>query len=136
MFSTKTRKRLALFIFGFSLVLAIPPNLEFFTDIFLNLPIATFMSQKLGIKLLTGLIFSYTLIPLALIYIASLIHPANTDRTFSRFFIKIKNFFSSYLNLVKRKPVYLLGILVVIYLLWKFQGFYVNQINIFVLGGA
>jgi len=129
----KTRKRISNILFISAVVLAVPPlPFEFFTDLFLNLPLATFISNNYGTKILTALILTYTLVPILLIYIGAIIRPTDTTRTFNGQFLKLKNFFIKYINLVKRNPIHLAWLLVGFFVLYRLLGFYQTQINIYI----
>lgn len=132
----KWRRNLALLFFILAVAFAIPPTIPFgeiWTDIFLNLPLATYLSTKFGFKMLTSLLLTYTLIPILLLYIGAFIYPADTTKTFNGQFTKIKNFFIKYINLIKKNPIHLVWLFIGIYILWRFLGFYQTQINIYIL---
>lgn len=132
----KWRKNAAFLLFITAFVIATPPAMfgEVFTDLFINLPLATYLSARFGFELMTSLVITYTLIPILLLYIGAILYPADTTRTFNGQFTKIKLFFIKYINLIKRKPIHLLWALGGIYILWRFLGFYQTQINIYILG--
>ena len=130
----KIRKKIAIFFFIVALIYAIPPFIfESFTDIFVNLPTALFISSKFGFKLLTSLLLTYTLVPILLLYIGSVIYPADTTRVFNGQFTKIKNFFIGYIHLIKRNPIHLIWALLSLIIMLKLLGFYSTQINIYLL---
>jgi len=137
MIPRKLRKRIALIIFTLAFIMALPPGFpagEIFSDLFLNLPTATFLNMKFGIGIITALVLSFTLVPVFLVYVGSLIYPADTERTFNGQFLKIKNFFIKYINLVKRKPIHLAWLVVSFYVFFRVLGFYQTEVNIFIIG--
>ena len=128
-----TRRKISTVLFFAAIVLAIPPlPWEFFSDIFLNLPLATYLSNQFGFTLLNALIATYTIVPIILIYIGSVIRPTNTMITFNGQFTKLKLFFIKYINLVKKNPLHLVWIVVSYFILLRVLGFYQTQINIYV----
>ena len=131
--STKLRRKISNLLFLSAIVLAIPPLFfEFFTDLFLNLPLATLISNQFNLKLLTALVLTYTLVPILLIYIGAIIRPTDTERTFNGQFLKIKNFFIKYINLVKKNPLHLAWLILSLLILYRLLGFYQTQINIYI----
>jgi len=134
MVTPRFRRKISSVLFIAALVLAIPPlPFEFFTDVFLNLPLATYISNNFGVRLIPALLSTYFLIPILLIYIGSIIRPTDTSITFNRQFIKLKNFFIKYINAIKRNPLYLLFVLVAFVVLYRLFGYYNTQINIYIL---
>lgn len=130
----KTRRNISNLLFLAAIIMAIPPlPFEFFTDIFLNLPLATYISEQFGFSLINSLLSTYLLVPVILIYLGSIIRPTDTTKTFNSQLLKLKNFFIRYVNLIKRNPVYLLGVFVVIAVLFKLFDFYTTQISVLVL---
>jgi|TARA_Y100000034_G_scaffold114936_1_gene151557 hypothetical protein len=137
MFPRKLRKKTALLIFTIAFIMALPPAFpagEIFSDMFLNLPTATFLNMKLGIEMLTALVLSFTVVPIILVYIGSVIYPANTERTFNGQFTRIRDFFMKYINLVKRNPIHLIWLVASFYIFFRLLGFYQTQVNIFIIG--
>ncbi len=133
-FSIKQRKRFALSILAFAIILAIPPNIppaEIFSDIFLNIPIATFIHTNMGFSLINSLILTYTIIPILLIYLASVIYPADTNRIFNGFINQLKFRLKQYLLLVRQNPAYLILTLVIFYILFYVTtDFYIAKIDV------
>lgn len=134
--SNRYRKRISLLLFGAAIIVATPPMLpEIFSDLFINLPMAKYISSKLGISLITSLVLTYTAVPILIIWIASFIYPAETNGVFNRFIKKLKQCFFRYIALVKQKPAYLMLILVVLLIFWKIILVYIERINLYILGG-
>lgn len=130
---TQTRRKISNILFLIAIIFAIPPlPFEFLSDLFLNLPLATYISNQFGFSLINSLIATYFLIPILLIYIGSVIRPTDTTKTFNGQFLKLKNFFVKYINLVKKNPIHLIWILLVILIIGRILGFYQTQINIYI----
>lgn len=132
----KWRKRTSYFLFALAIAFALPPFFPFgeiFSDLLLNFPTATFIASKIKISLIVALSLTYTLVPILLIWIASIIHPSDTLRTFNGFFTKLKNLIKNYILLVKKQPIHLLWVLLAIYLLWVFfNKFYLTELNMII----
>jgi len=134
--SVKNRKRISVGLFILAIAFLIPPSFPFgeiFSDLFLNLPLATFIANKTNFSLMTSFLITYTLVPLILIYLSALIAPTDTTKTFNGQFTKIKNFFIKNINLVKQKPIYLVWLLLSLVIVYKILSFYSTQINIYVI---
>lgn len=130
--SNKNRKRIALGLFALAIIMAIPPNIEFITDLLINLPLAMFITQQTNFSLINSLVLTYTLIPLAIIYLGAWVYPSDTTKTFNGQFLKLKNFFIKYINLVKKNPLHLAWALGAIIILYRLLGIYQTQINIYI----
>ena len=131
----KWRKRISYFLFALAIAYFSPPAFfgEIFSDLFLNLPTATFISKKLGFSLMGSLLLTYLAVPILLIWAGSIIYPADTTKTFNGQFTKFKNFFIKYINLIKRNPVHLIWIFLSLVILFRILSFYSARINIYVL---
>lgn len=130
-----TRKKIAIVLFITALVFAIPPGVfgEAFTDIFLNLPLATFLSEKFNWSMPFSLIFTYTVLPLALLYLGSIIYPADTWNTMKRQYNKAKNAILNYIQLLKSDPIHIIWLIIIIYLMYIMYSYYQVQINEYLL---
>tara|TARA_Y100000310_G_scaffold328743_1_gene397367 strand:+ start:31 stop:447 length:417 start_codon:yes stop_codon:yes gene_type:complete len=132
-FSIKQRKRFALFILAFAIILGIPPNIppaEIFSDVLLNIPIATFIYHNTGFSLINSLILTYTVIPILLIYLAAVIYPSDTNRVFDGFINQLKFRLKQYLQLVRKNPIYLVLTLIIFYILFYLTAdFYIAKID-------
>lgn len=131
----KWRKIISRTFFIVALIYIIPPFIfESFSDIFVNLPTAIFISKKLGLKLMTSLILTYTLLPLLLLWVSSIIYPSTDSiKIFNGRLTKIKNLIIRYINLVKRNKWHLVWALLSLIVLYKLLLFYSTQINMYVL---
>ena len=90
-------------------------------DAIVNIPIAEYISINYGISFTSSLIITYTLLPIALIWIGAVIHPFHSPQTLltktkNRVFRHIQNFFQR----IKEDRKFQLTILVVILLIWRF----------------
>ena len=130
----KWRKRISLFLFILAVAYAIPPfAVEPFSDFLLNLPTATFISKQFSFSLINSLLMTYTLVPLLLILLSSIIHPSDTFKVFNGRFIKLKSFFIGYISKVKKNPWHLAWLVGFLYVLWIIFTFYRTQINAYLL---
>lgn len=131
----KWRKRISWALFILAIIYITPPlMIESFSDVFANLPTALFISSKLGLKLMTSLILTYTLLPLLILWVSSIIYPSTDSiKIFNGRIAKIKNFFIKYINLIKKNPIHLIWALLSLVIMFKLLSFYQTQINIYVL---
>lgn len=130
------RKKIAIALFALALLFAIPPSIPFgemLTDLFLNLPLAKWISNHAGISIIPSLVITYTLFPISLVYLGALIYPANTEKTFNGQFRKIKDFFIKYINAIKKNPIHLIWLVIAFYIMFRLFGYYETQVNIFIL---
>lgn len=130
----KWRKRISWFLFILAIAYALPPFfLEPYSDLFLNLPTATFISKQFSFSLLNSLLITYILVPIFLIFVSSWIHPSDTFKIFNGRFIKLKSLFMGYISKIKNNPWHLAWLIGFIYISWIIYIFYRTQINAYIL---
>jgi len=116
--SRKWSRLIGLALMGFGFFLATPPG--FIPDDFLDVIIATHLSDFLNISFKLSLLLTYTIVAWSLIYIGALIYPYNTTRLLNGKFNKLKQL------LVKcfTRPIYFIGLIVGILLMLWFANWY------------
>lgn len=124
----KNKKFLALIFIGGGILLASPPFINLLPDDIINIWIAKWITEKTGISMLNALIFSYTILAWSIILIGFYIFPYNTGRLINGFFNKIKNGIRIYINKVKRQPIYLIGIGIMVFIFYKVYLFYASKV--------
>lgn len=131
----KWRKQISWILFIIAIIYVTPPlMIESFSDVFVNLPTAIFISEKLGLKLMTSLILTYTLLPLLLLWVSSIIYPSTDSiKIFNGRLTKIKNLFIKYINLIKKNPIHLVWALLSLVIMFKLLSFYQTQISKYVI---
>src|SRR3989344_1829930 len=108
---TQGQKKLTASIFIGAGILLIIPGIG---DAFFNIPIAEYISSKTGYSFITSIILTYTLLPIILIWIGSLIYPPFKARHIIRHHHKklsgeIKDYLS---NLMKDRNTQILTVIV------------------------
>lgn len=128
------RKKIAIGFFIMAFLFATPPGLpEVFTDMFLNAPLATYLSNHFGWEKMTSLLYTYTLVPLLLALIGAFIYPADTFNTLKREIIKCKNIFVGYIKLLKKSPINIIWAALLCYILYLVYIFYQTRIAEFLI---
>jgi len=120
--SRKHAKTLAWIFIGLGILFATPPFIPFPDDL-LNIFVAQYISG-FSITFLTALLLTYTLLPFILLLIGSYIYPYNTESIFYGLINKIKTNIRLQIYKLRRNPLLLIGVLVLIYLLLKFYAIY------------
>jgi len=123
----KTRKTLALLIFGLAIFLITPPGIPLFgLDDLLNLEIARWLAPIVSLPFFTMLVLTYTLIPILLFILSAYTFPGDSGRFFRSHLNKGKVFIVQKFKEYKKKPYILIIGLIIFTLLLKF---YINYIQ-------
>ena len=92
-----------------------PFLLTFFDDLFLNIPLAKFLTTQYELPELTALALTYTLVPAVLFFLAIYIYPEKDGMLLTKIVKMIRRQLRAGIRLAKRKPQYLLVGLIVGY---------------------
>ena len=126
--SRKPKRTLAMAFIIFGVLLASPPFINLLPDDIINIWLAKWITEQTGISMLNALVLTYTLIAWSIILTGFFIFPYNTGRLINGFFNKIKNGIRIYINKVRRQPIYLIGIGIIIFIFYKVYLFYASKI--------
>lgn len=125
----KPKRLIALSLIGLGILFATPPiiPLTAWTELLLNIPVAKFIVDNTFItNKMFALFLTFTLIPLALIYVGAWIFPHETNSILRGLLHKTENAVKSYFNLIKRQPIHLIWLIIGFYLLYVF---YTSQVT-------
>mgnify|MGYP001558033184 CR=1 FL=1 len=116
-FTERQKKVIGSLLIGAGLLMILPGA----GDAIFNIPIAHYISDNTGYSFTSSIVITYTLIPIALIWIGAIIHPFHSPQTLltktkNRVFGRIQSF----LYRLQKDRKFQLAVLVIVLLIWKF----------------